>query len=41
MTSDLLPAFSEQNIRRRVDDVTSQFKGSLDLWPKLIEIARD
>ncbi len=30
--------FFQQNVNRMVDDVISQFKGSLDLWPTLIEI---
>ena len=30
--------FFQQNVTRMVDDVISQFKGSLDLWPTLIEI---
>jgi len=30
--------FFQQNVSRMVDDVISQFKGSLDLWPTLIEI---
>ncbi len=30
--------FFQQNVARMVDDVISQFKGSLDLWPTLIEI---
>ncbi len=32
------PDFFQQNVTRMVDDVISQFKGSLDLWPTLIEI---
>lgn len=31
--------FFQQNLIRIVDDVISQFKGSLELWPTLIEIA--
>lgn len=30
--------FFQQNVTRMVDDVISQFKGSLELWPTLIEI---
>jgi hypothetical protein len=30
--------FFQQNVTRMVDDVISQFKGSLDLWPTLVEI---
>jgi hypothetical protein len=32
------PDFFQQNVSRMVDDVISQFRGSLDLWPTLIEI---
>jgi hypothetical protein len=32
------PDFFQQNVGRMVDDVISQFKGSLELWPTLIEI---
>lgn len=32
------PDFFQQNVSRMVDDVISQFKGSLELWPTLIEI---
>lgn len=32
------PDFFQQNVTRMVDDVISQFKGSLELWPTLIEI---
>lgn len=31
--------FFQQNLIRIVDDVISQFKGSLELWPTLVEIA--
>ncbi|MFO0589376.1 MAG: hypothetical protein U0441_17695 [Polyangiaceae bacterium] len=30
--------FFQQNLARIVDDVISEFKGSLDLWPTLVEI---
>jgi hypothetical protein len=33
------PDFFQQNVIRIVDDVISQFKGSLELWPTLVEIA--
>jgi len=33
------PDFFQQNLIRIVDDVISQFKGTLELWPTLIEIA--
>jgi hypothetical protein len=33
------PDFFQQNLIRIVDDVISQFKGSLELWPTLVEIA--
>jgi hypothetical protein len=36
-TVSILISF-QQNVTRMVDDVISQFKGSLDLWPTLIEI---
>jgi hypothetical protein len=32
------PDFFQQNLIRIVDDVISQFKGSLELWPTLVEI---
>ncbi|CAN95597.1 hypothetical protein predicted by Glimmer/Critica [Sorangium cellulosum So ce56] len=32
------PDFFQQNLVRIVDDVISQFKGSLELWPTLVEI---
>jgi hypothetical protein len=32
------PDFFQQNLLRIVDDVISQFKGSLELWPTLVEI---
>jgi hypothetical protein len=32
------PDFFQQNVIRIVDDVVSQFKGSLEIWPALIEI---
>jgi len=32
------PDFFQQNLLRIVDDVIAQFKGSLDLWPTLVEI---
>jgi hypothetical protein len=32
------PDFFQQNVSRMVDDVISQFKGSLDLWPTIVEI---
>jgi hypothetical protein len=32
------PDFFQQNVIRIVDDVVSQFKGSLELWPTLVEI---
>jgi glycosyltransferase involved in cell wall biosynthesis len=33
------PDFFQQNLIRIVDDVISQFKGSLEIWPTLVEIA--
>ncbi len=33
------PDFFQQNVIRIVDDVISQFKGSLEIWPTLVEIA--
>lgn len=30
--------FFQQNLQRIVDDVITQFKGALDLWPTLVEI---
>jgi hypothetical protein len=30
--------FLQQNLSRIVDDVISQIKGSLELWPTLVEI---
>jgi hypothetical protein len=33
------PDFFQQNLIRIVDDVISQFKASLELWPTLVEIA--
>jgi hypothetical protein len=33
------PDFFQQNLARIVDDVISAFKGSLELWPTLVEIA--
>jgi hypothetical protein len=33
------PDFFHQNLIRIVDDVISQFKGSLEIWPTLVEIA--
>ncbi|XYI00246.1 hypothetical protein ACMHYB_11050 [Sorangium sp. So ce1128] len=32
------PDFFQQNLLRIIDDVISQFKGSLELWPTLVEI---
>ena len=32
------PDFFQQNVIRIVDDVISQFKGSLEIWPTLVEI---
>ena len=32
------PDFFQQNVIRIVDDVISQFKGSLEVWPTLVEI---
>jgi hypothetical protein len=32
------PDFFQQNVSRIVDDVVSQFKGALELWPTLVEI---
>jgi hypothetical protein len=32
------PDFFQQNLIRIVDDVVSQFKGSLELWPTLVEV---
>lgn len=32
------PDFFQQNLSRIIDDVISQFKGSLELWPTLVEI---
>ena len=32
------PDFFQQNVTRMVDDIISQFRGSLELWPTLIEI---
>ncbi len=32
------PDFFQQNLNRITDDVISQFKGSLELWPMLVEI---
>lgn len=32
------PDFFQQNLARIVDDVISEFKGSLELWPTLVEI---
>ncbi len=32
------PDFFQQNVSRIVDDVISQFHGSLELWPTLVEI---
>jgi hypothetical protein len=32
------PDFFQQNLIRIVDDVISQFKGSLEIWPNLVEI---
>jgi hypothetical protein len=32
------PDFFQQNLIRIVDDVISQFKGSLEIWPTLVEI---
>lgn len=32
------PDFFQQNLLRIVDDVVSQFKGCLELWPTLVEI---
>jgi hypothetical protein len=36
---DFEPDFFQQNLARIVDDVISGFKGSLELWPALVEIA--
>ncbi len=33
------PDFFQQNLIRIIDDVISQFKGSLEMWPTIIEIA--
>jgi hypothetical protein len=33
------PDFSQQNLVRIVDDVISVIKGSLGLWPTLVEIS--
>ena len=32
------PDFFQQNLIRIIDDVISQFKGSLEIWPTLVEI---
>jgi hypothetical protein len=32
------PDFFQQNVIRIVDDVISEFKGSLEIWPTLVEI---
>jgi hypothetical protein len=32
------PDFFQQNVNRIVDDVVSQIKGSIELWPTLVEI---
>lgn len=32
------PDFFQQNLARIVDDVISEFKGSLEIWPSLVEI---
>src|ERR1700731_4522517 len=32
------PDFFQQNVSRIVDDVISQIRGSLELWPTLVEI---
>ena len=32
------PDFFQQNLLRIVDDVVSVFKGSIELWPTLVEI---
>jgi len=32
------PDFFQQNLIRIVDDVISQFKGSLEIWPTLVEV---
>jgi hypothetical protein len=32
------PDFFQQNLLRIVDDVISQIKGSIELWPTLVEI---
>lgn len=32
------PDFFHQNVSRIVDDVVSEFRGSLELWPTLVEI---
>jgi hypothetical protein len=32
------PDFFQQNLIRIVDDVISHFKGSLEIWPTLVEI---
>jgi len=34
----LEPDFFQQNVSRIVDDVISQFQGSLEIWPTLVEI---
>jgi len=36
---DFEPDFFQQNLSRIVDDVVSEFKGALELWPTLVEIA--
>ncbi len=33
------PDFFQQNLLRIVDDVISVIKGSIELWPTLVEIA--
>jgi hypothetical protein len=33
------PAFFQQNLVRIVDDVISVIKGSIELWPTLVEIS--
>ncbi|WP_230968588.1 hypothetical protein [Nostoc sp. WHI] len=32
------PDFFQQNVSRIIDDVISQFHGSLEIWPTLVEI---
>jgi hypothetical protein len=32
------PDFFQQNVSRIVDDVVTQFKGALELWPTLVEV---